>query len=249
MDDNITFKTIKGMSFGLLSTEDIKKISVLEITNIELLDCLGNAAPGGLYDLRLGPNDRNEICQTCGLGDMHCAGHSGHISLPVPIYNPVFFSHLYQLLRGSCFSCKKLMAPSFAVHLTLYQLQALDYGLVSTVNDLAEMANEDLNEQSAEENLYALCQKLERKFQKARREAKADEYQAPVKSIVECRNPSRQHPLGKGLTTRVELVYTHFGRNLAPKLNSFEATGDLNMRTILTTRLRAELIHDHQRVK
>ncbi|GFY49771.1 DNA-directed RNA polymerase I subunit RPA1 [Trichonephila inaurata madagascariensis] len=144
-------------------------------------------ASGGLYDLRLGPNDRSEICQTCGLGDMHCAGHSGHISLPVPVYNPVFFSHLYQLLRGSCFACKKLLAPPFAVHLTLYQLQALDYGLVSTVYDLAEMVNEDLNEQSSEEKLFALCQKLERKFQKARREAKADEYQVPVKSIVECR--------------------------------------------------------------
>ncbi|GBN97899.1 hypothetical protein AVEN_274587-1, partial [Araneus ventricosus] len=53
MDDNITFKTIKGLSFGILSTEDIKKISVLEITNVEILDCLGHAATNGLYDLRL----------------------------------------------------------------------------------------------------------------------------------------------------------------------------------------------------
>ncbi|CAL1300337.1 unnamed protein product [Larinioides sclopetarius] len=184
MDDNITFKTIKGLSFGILSTEDIKKISVLEITNIEILDSLGHAAAGGLYDLRLGPNDRDEICQTCGLGDMYCAGHSGHLSLPVKVYNPFFFQYLYQLLRGTCFSCHRLMAPPVALHLTLLQLQALDYGLVSTVHELQEIASEELSSSSAE--AHVIISKLGKKFKEAVDEAKFKNQQ-PVKSVVECR--------------------------------------------------------------
>ncbi|GFS71229.1 DNA-directed RNA polymerase I subunit RPA1 [Nephila pilipes] len=177
------------MSFGLLSEEDIKKISVLEITNMEILDCLGNPAPGGLYDLRLGPNDRDDVCQTCGLGDMYCAGHSGHITLPVTLYNPFFFPNLYQLLRGSCFSCKKLLAPPLVLHLTLYQLQALDYGLVSAVQDMAEVVTESFeqNELSANDKFHVTVEKLEKKFQRAVKEAKADHYQQPIKSVVECR--------------------------------------------------------------
>jgi hypothetical protein len=43
-----------------------------------------------------GPTDHNESCQTCGLGQT-CPGHMGHITLPLPMYNPVFFSTLYQV--------------------------------------------------------------------------------------------------------------------------------------------------------
>lgn len=52
--DKPTFKNIKCLNFQCYSSEEIKRLSALEITNLEILDCLGNAAPGGLYDLRLG---------------------------------------------------------------------------------------------------------------------------------------------------------------------------------------------------
>ncbi|KAF8795893.1 DNA-directed RNA polymerase I subunit RPA1 like protein [Argiope bruennichi] len=165
---------------------NIKKVSVLEITNVEILDCLDHAATGGLYDLRLGPNDRDDVCQTCGLGDMFCAGHSGHISLPVTVYNPFFFHYLYQLLRGTCFSCNKLLAPPVALHLTLFQLQSLDYGLVSTVQDLQEVVSEDLSTVSSD--VQVIISKLEKKFNDAVNKAKSnDQSQYPVKSVVECR--------------------------------------------------------------
>ncbi|GBM77438.1 DNA-directed RNA polymerase I subunit RPA1 [Araneus ventricosus] len=132
------------------------------------------------------PNDRDDRCQTCGMGDMFCAGHSGHINLPVKVYNPFFFQYLYQLLRGTCFSCHRLSARPVALQLTLLQLQALDYGLVGTVQDLHEIASEHLSNVSAE--TPAIISKLEKKFKEAVDEAKFNNpNRHPVKSVVECR--------------------------------------------------------------
>ncbi len=61
------------------------------ITNSQLLDNVGSAAANGLYDLALGPADNKEICSTCMQDFSSCPGHFGHIDLPLPVYNPVFF--------------------------------------------------------------------------------------------------------------------------------------------------------------
>lgn len=42
------------------------------------------------------------------MGRVDCPGHSGHIELPVPVYNPLLFSELYRLLRAQCFNCHRL---------------------------------------------------------------------------------------------------------------------------------------------
>ncbi|GIX88748.1 hypothetical protein CDAR_165131 [Caerostris darwini] len=179
---------IKELSFGLFSTEEIKKLSVLEIDKVEFWDLLGNAASGGLYDLCLGPNDQNDVCQTCGLGYIHCSGHSGHINLPVTVYNPFFFKELYKLLRGTCFKCYRILAPIIVLHLVSYQLQALDYGLVNTVQDLQEIVTEEVRATSKEESISKILNKLEKKFKDAVNEAQhCNQSQCPVKSVVEHR--------------------------------------------------------------
>lgn len=53
MEDS-SFQTVKSMSFGIFTNEEIKSLSVMEITNNEILDSLGHPAPGGLHDLHLG---------------------------------------------------------------------------------------------------------------------------------------------------------------------------------------------------
>ncbi|GIY88578.1 DNA-directed RNA polymerase I subunit RPA1 [Caerostris extrusa] len=186
--EDIVSKNIKELSFGVLSTEDIKNISVLEITNVEILDHLDNAASGGLHDLRLGPNDHNDVCETCGREDFFCSGHSGHITLPVPVYNPFIFQELYKLLRGTCFKCHRLLAPTIALRLAYFQLQALDYGLVSTVQDLQEVITEEVTDASKEEATHEILIKLEEKFKEAVKESQScNQSQWPVKSVVELR--------------------------------------------------------------
>lgn len=46
--------SIDGVDFSILSTEEIKAISVLRIENANTFDEMGHPAAGGLYDPALG---------------------------------------------------------------------------------------------------------------------------------------------------------------------------------------------------
>lgn len=46
--------SIEGVSFGLLSPEDVRRLSVKRITSAVTFDALLNPVPGGLYDPALG---------------------------------------------------------------------------------------------------------------------------------------------------------------------------------------------------
>lgn len=44
-------------------------------------------------------------CATCSQDHFNCPGHFGHIEVPIPAYNPMFFDNLYALLRAKCAYC------------------------------------------------------------------------------------------------------------------------------------------------
>lgn len=44
-------------------------------------------------------------CGTCAQTYNNCPGHFGHIDLPIPAYNPMFFDNLYAVLRAHCVHC------------------------------------------------------------------------------------------------------------------------------------------------
>lgn len=145
------WRRLEGMSFGMLSSDEIRKLSVKSITNAQLLDNVGNAAANGLYDLALGPADHKEICSTCMQDFKGCPGHFGHIDLPLPVYNPLFFDKLFLLIRGSCLSCQMLTCPRAAVHLLLCQLKLLNMGAMKEVYDVENVLNQfvDANPQAS----------------------------------------------------------------------------------------------------
>uniref|UniRef100_A0A673L3G4 DNA-directed RNA polymerase n=1 Tax=Sinocyclocheilus rhinocerous TaxID=307959 RepID=A0A673L3G4_9TELE len=136
------WRRLEGMSFGLFSADEIRKLSVKSITNSQLLDNVGNAAANGLYDLALGPADNKEICSTCMQDYTSCPGHFGLVDLPLPVYNPMFFDKLYLLIRGSCLGCHMLKCPRTAVHLLLGQLKLLDVGAMKEVYELENVLNQ-----------------------------------------------------------------------------------------------------------
>ena len=86
--------TIGGLLFSNYTSEEIRRLSVKELTSAQAIDRLGAPVSGGPYDLALGPFDKNDRCFTCGQGFVACPGHLGHISLVLPVYNPVFFRNL-----------------------------------------------------------------------------------------------------------------------------------------------------------
>uniref|UniRef100_A0A8C2XJC7 DNA-directed RNA polymerase subunit n=1 Tax=Cyclopterus lumpus TaxID=8103 RepID=A0A8C2XJC7_CYCLU len=136
---DVPWRRLEGMSFGMYSTEEIRKLSVKAITNFRFLDSVGNVAPNSLYDLALGPADIKEVCSTCCQDFNNCPGHLGHVELPLPVYNPLFFDKLYMFIRGSCLSCHMLTCPRSAIHLLLNQLKLVDHGAMQEVYQLEQV--------------------------------------------------------------------------------------------------------------
>ncbi|XP_036895036.1 DNA-directed RNA polymerase I subunit RPA1 [Sturnira hondurensis] len=145
---NMPWRRLQGISFGMYSAEELKKLSVKSITNPRYLDSLGNPSVNGLYDLALGPADSKEVCSTCVQDFNHCSGHLGHIELPLTVYNPLLFDKLYLLLRGSCLNCHMLTCPRAVIHLLVCQLRVLEVGALRAVYELERILSRFLEENS-----------------------------------------------------------------------------------------------------
>jgi DNA-directed RNA polymerase subunit A' len=102
-------KRINGMSFLLLSPEQIKKLSVAKIVTPELYDVDGYPVDGGLMDLRLGAIDPGVRCRTCGGRLKECLGHPGMIELARPVIHIKYLPIIDLVLRSTCEACGKVL--------------------------------------------------------------------------------------------------------------------------------------------
>ncbi|KAK9452749.1 hypothetical protein V1511DRAFT_519383 [Dipodascopsis uninucleata] len=129
---------ITEVEFGYFSTSDVKNLSVKQITHPEVFDSLGHPISGGLYDLALGAYDRTP-CATCRLDQRFCPGHLGHIELPIPVYNPLFFSQMYTFIRSACLYCYSFRLKNLEVHKFECKLRLLQYNLIAECEELDEI--------------------------------------------------------------------------------------------------------------
>ena len=98
-------KAITSVKFLYLSPEEIRRLSAVEVTEVDIFAQLQSAPiPGGLYDLRMGPVERGDTCKTCSM-QAECPGHLGHIELACEVYNPFLMKQLYGLIKKSCSRC------------------------------------------------------------------------------------------------------------------------------------------------
>ena len=76
---------VVGVQFSIMSPEEIRKRSVVEITRHETYD---KDVPiiKGLFDIRMGTTEMGKVCGTCGQNNMDCPGHFGHIELARPVF-------------------------------------------------------------------------------------------------------------------------------------------------------------------
>ncbi|XP_032383650.1 DNA-directed RNA polymerase I subunit RPA1 [Etheostoma spectabile] len=182
---DVPWRRLEGLSFGMYSAEEIRKLSVKTITNFRFLDAVGNVAPNSLYDLALGPADSKEVCSTCCQDFNNCPGHLGHVELPLPVYNPLFFDKLYLLIRGSCLTCNKLTCPRAAIHLLLNQLKLVDHGNMKEVYQVEQVLSQHL-----EENPKATGDEIEQVLKNftdtiVGENAEGSENTKPIKHLVE----------------------------------------------------------------
>ena len=106
--ENTDFEPVTGVQFGLVNPDEIRRGSVVEVTQPEPYE--GNKPKQkGLFDLRMGTIEFGRTCATCGNKSALCPGHFGHIELGLPVY---YFHHLLtvlKLLRSVCYHCSKLL--------------------------------------------------------------------------------------------------------------------------------------------
>lgn len=126
----IVRRQVDGVRFGIYSDEEVRSRSIIEITSPQAFDSLGAPLPHGLYDPLLGPTDSKIVtpCITCGNLYMSCPGHSGHIELCVPVYQPLTFPKLMQLLRIKCLACHSFRLEKRQVKIFQTKFHLIDSG-------------------------------------------------------------------------------------------------------------------------
>ncbi|KAK0536264.1 DNA-directed RNA polymerase III subunit C1 (rpo31) [Tilletia horrida] len=99
-------KKIKHIQFGVLSMQDIARLSELEVTSKDLYN-IADRTPvtQGVLDRRMGVSDKFSSCATCGLRTQDCTGHFGYIKLVLPVFHIGFFKHIISILQMICKNC------------------------------------------------------------------------------------------------------------------------------------------------
>ncbi len=109
-------KVIRRVGMNMMSPEDIRAMSVLQVNNHTTMTQTRQPTPvmNGPVDGRLGASERSGECQTCqGLLDNepYCPGHFGHIELAEPVphvlfaiaSNPNSFDSVLNMFCHHCF--------------------------------------------------------------------------------------------------------------------------------------------------
>ncbi len=100
---------IDHVKFGIISPDEIRRISVEKLTIPDTYNEDGYPIDGGLLDQRLGVIDPGLICKTCGGRAKICPGHFGHVELIRPVVHSEFAKVIHILLQATCQKCHKLL--------------------------------------------------------------------------------------------------------------------------------------------
>ena len=178
---------LSSVRFLTYTGEEIKKISCKRITNPITLDSLFHPNLGGLYDPAMGPSNKHDLCGTCGLNYVHCPGHMGHISLPLPVYHPMFFMHLFGVLRCTCWSCHRFLCTPTKERIFIAQLDLIDHGLVMEAESLEENLNVENSEGEEMGADRSVLEEVQDYVQTCKRQASATILKQKTKNIVEAK--------------------------------------------------------------
>lgn len=109
--DASVIKPIKQIDFGMLSNDNIRKMSAMAGTHgVEFPDLHDkyDAKHGGLVDQRMGGSGNN-ICATCQLDGKYCDGHPAHIDLAEPVFAILYHQYLKSFLECICHRCASIL--------------------------------------------------------------------------------------------------------------------------------------------
>tara|TARA_B100000767_G_scaffold275178_1_gene310840 strand:- start:779 stop:5155 length:4377 start_codon:yes stop_codon:yes gene_type:complete len=109
LDYNSDISKIIGLQFSVSSPEEIKKKSVVKVTQAQLYDNNGDPIINGLFDSRMGVIDNGKICPTDELDNRFCPGYFGHIEIVKPVFHYQFLDVLLKIIRCYCIRCSSIL--------------------------------------------------------------------------------------------------------------------------------------------
>lgn len=111
---DIPLSKISRIKFYILSPEDIRTMSSVEVKNSVLFQN-DKPYPGGIYDAHMGTTDNSWQCETCQNNKQLCPGHYGYLKLKTHILSPLFIPFIYSILKKICYTCGKFIEKTNCV--------------------------------------------------------------------------------------------------------------------------------------
>lgn len=104
-------RCIKGIEFGVLSSQEVVKQSEVQITHRDIYDLEKGRAPKdhGAIDMRMGVSNNFMECKTCHGRLATCQGHFGHIQLALPVFHVGYFKAIITILQNICKDCSRIL--------------------------------------------------------------------------------------------------------------------------------------------
>ena len=132
--EELFHKIVDKIGFGVLSPQELRKLSVVEIQTPDTYDEDGAPITSGLMDGRLGTLEPRQRCKTCGNTAVRCPGHFGHIELAVPILHIEFTKIIYDLLKITCRNCGRILFSEDMIENVKTRIN-MKYNLLGVVPD------------------------------------------------------------------------------------------------------------------
>jgi DNA-directed RNA polymerase III subunit RPC1 len=109
-DKNLIKNKINKISFSLMSSSDIEKLSVHTLTTKDLYDVVSKSPMAdGPLDRRLGVSNKKDVCLTCSESIINCVGHFGNIKLILPVFHIGLIKQTLGVLSCVCKTCGKIL--------------------------------------------------------------------------------------------------------------------------------------------
>ncbi|KOB67105.1 DNA-directed RNA polymerase, partial [Operophtera brumata] len=106
-------RKISHVTFNVDSASAIQQAAHIQVITKNLYAQDGQRVPAayGVLDRRMGTNQKDANCDTCGLGLAECVGHYGYIELALPVFHVGYFRSIICILQTICKECAKVMLP------------------------------------------------------------------------------------------------------------------------------------------
>ncbi|XP_063217430.1 DNA-directed RNA polymerase III subunit RPC1 [Bacillus rossius redtenbacheri] len=107
-------RKISHICFGLDSPQQIQQQAHIHVVAKTLYgqDTQRTPVPYGVLDRRMGTNQKDANCATCGKGLNDCIGHYGYIDLELPVFHVGYFRSVITILQTICKTCSHVLLSS-----------------------------------------------------------------------------------------------------------------------------------------